>query len=62
MLTAIATSAYRVVMIATSFGVSLALSNIPGPYIGAVLSFVFLCWVNSYYCFEYVYDWVLVMV
>ncbi|KAG1756470.1 etoposide-induced protein 2.4-domain-containing protein [Suillus paluster] len=53
MLTMLATSAYRAVMILTSVIVSLALGSIPiaGPW----MSFAFMCWVNAYYCFEFVW-------
>jgi len=53
MLRAIATSAYRVVMVFTSVVVSFALSSIP--VFGRGAPFVFLCWVDSYYCFEFVW-------
>ncbi|ESK96916.1 uncharacterized protein Moror_6494 [Moniliophthora roreri MCA 2997] len=53
MIKAIATSAYRVIMVFTSVLVSFGLGNIP--YIGPVLGFFFLCWVDSYYCFEFVW-------
>jgi len=53
LLTAIATSAYRVVMVFTSVVVSFALGYIPR--IGPVASFIFLCWIDSYYCFEFVW-------
>jgi etoposide-induced 2.4 mRNA len=44
-LTAIATSAYRIVMVVTSVGVDFALRAIPG--VGPVASFVFLCWIDA---------------
>ena len=44
-LTAIATSAYRVVMVFTSIGVSFALGLVPK--IGPVASFVFICWIDA---------------
>jgi len=53
LLTAIATSAYRIVMVFTSVLVSFSLASVP--YIGNVAGFVFLCWVDSYYCFEFVW-------
>ncbi|KAJ7685033.1 etoposide-induced protein 2.4-domain-containing protein [Mycena polygramma] len=53
-LTAIATSAYRVVMVFTSVGVDFALRVIPGG-IGPVASFIFLCWIDAYYCFEFIW-------
>ncbi|KAF9264739.1 EI24-domain-containing protein [Marasmius fiardii PR-910] len=53
MIKAIATSAYRVVMVFTSLAVSFAFKSIP--YVGSVISFIFLCWVDSYYCFEFVW-------
>lgn len=46
MLTAIASSAYRVVMALTSFVLTNALSLTP--IIGPFLSFMFLSWVNAY--------------
>ncbi|KAJ7219127.1 etoposide-induced protein 2.4-domain-containing protein [Mycena pura] len=52
-LTAIATSAYRVVMVFTSVMVSFGLGLIPR--IGPVAGFVFLCWIDAYYCFEFVW-------
>lgn len=45
MVTAIATSAYRVVMVFTSVVVSFALQNIP--YIGRASGFIFMCWVDA---------------
>lgn len=53
MLTAIATSAYRVVMVFNSVVVSFALHNIP--YVGWAAGFLFLCWIDAYYCFEFVW-------
>ncbi|KAE9400777.1 hypothetical protein BT96DRAFT_965188 [Gymnopus androsaceus JB14] len=53
MLKSIATSAYRVVMVFTSVLVSFALGNVP--YAGPVLGFFFLCWLDSYYLFEFVW-------
>ncbi|KAJ4488019.1 etoposide-induced protein 2.4-domain-containing protein [Lentinula aciculospora] len=53
MLKSIATSAYRVVMVFTSLVVSFALRNIP--FVGPVLGFSFLCWLDSYYLFEFVW-------
>ncbi|KAG7092401.1 hypothetical protein E1B28_008758 [Marasmius oreades] len=53
MIKAIATSAYRVIMVFTSLAVSFAFKSIP--YVGSLLSFLFLCWVDSYYCFEFVW-------
>ncbi|THU90691.1 EI24-domain-containing protein [Dendrothele bispora CBS 962.96] len=53
MLKSIATSAYRVVMVFTSVVVSFALENIP--YVGPIVGFFFLCWVDAYYCFEFVW-------
>ncbi|KIJ44175.1 hypothetical protein M422DRAFT_168965 [Sphaerobolus stellatus SS14] len=51
MLTAIASSAYRIVMVITSFVLTNLLLLIP--VVGRFLSFMFLCWVNAYYCFEF---------
>jgi len=53
MLTMLATSAYRVVMVFTSVVVSFALGNIP--LVGPPASFGFLCWVDAYYCFEFIW-------
>jgi len=53
MVTAIATSAYRAVMVFTSVGVSFALQNMP--YVGPASGFIFMCWVDAYYCFEFVW-------
>ncbi|KAF7295062.1 hypothetical protein MIND_01044500 [Mycena indigotica] len=53
LLTAIATSAYRVVMVFTSVVVSFALGLIP--LVGPVVGFIFLCWIDAYYCFEFVW-------
>ncbi|KAF8212401.1 etoposide-induced protein 2.4-domain-containing protein [Mycena galopus ATCC 62051] len=53
-LTAIATFAYRIVMVITSVGVDFALRAIPGG-VGPVASFIFLCWIDAYYCFEFVW-------
>ncbi|KAJ7063152.1 etoposide-induced protein 2.4-domain-containing protein [Mycena amicta] len=52
-LTAIATSAYRVVMVFTSVVVSFALGLIPR--VGPAAGFIFLCWIDAYYCFESVW-------
>ncbi|KAH7912123.1 etoposide-induced protein 2.4-domain-containing protein [Hygrophoropsis aurantiaca] len=53
MLTMLATSAYRAVMVLTSIIVSFALGSIP--YAGPAIGFVFLCWVDAYYCFEFIW-------
>ncbi|KAF7304616.1 hypothetical protein MKEN_01175500 [Mycena kentingensis (nom. inval.)] len=50
-LTAIATSAYRAIMLFNSVVLSLTLQFIPK--VGPVAAFVFLCWVDAYYCFEF---------
>ncbi|ETW85470.1 hypothetical protein HETIRDRAFT_443500 [Heterobasidion irregulare TC 32-1] len=47
----LATSAYRSVMVLTSIIVSLALSYVP--LVGGSAEFLFLCWVDAYYCFEF---------
>ncbi|KAH8108159.1 etoposide-induced protein 2.4-domain-containing protein [Cristinia sonorae] len=52
-LNSIATSAYRVVMVFTSVVVSFSLGYIP--LAGPVASFIFLCWVDAYYCFEFIW-------
>lgn len=54
LLTTIASSAYRVILIVTSVSVSFALSYIP--VVGSSLSFLFTCWVDSYYCFEFAWQ------
>ncbi|KIJ68946.1 hypothetical protein HYDPIDRAFT_122851 [Hydnomerulius pinastri MD-312] len=53
MLTMLATSAYRAVMVLTSVIVSFALGSIP--YGGPVISFAFMCWIDAYYCFEFIW-------
>ncbi|KAN0076893.1 Etoposide-induced protein [Tylopilus felleus] len=53
MLTMLATSAYRAVMVLTSVIVSFALGAIP--YGGPLISFAFMCWVDAYYCFEFIW-------
>ncbi|KAI0637375.1 etoposide-induced protein 2.4-domain-containing protein [Trametes polyzona] len=53
MLNALATSAYRGVMVCTSVVVSFALAYIP--YVGPIAGFIFLCWIDSYYCFEFIW-------
>ncbi|KAK7014995.1 etoposide-induced protein 2.4-domain-containing protein [Favolaschia claudopus] len=52
-LTAIATSAYRLVMVATSVGLDFALRAVPR--VGPIASFVFLCWIDAFYFFEFVW-------
>jgi len=52
-LNSLATSAYRAVMIATCVFLSLALGYVPG--IGGVTETIFFCWVNAYYCFEFIW-------
>ncbi|KAK2460605.1 hypothetical protein APHAL10511_007075 [Amanita phalloides] len=52
LLNALAGSTYRIVMIVICLGSSFILGSIP--YIGSFASFVFLCWVDAYYCFEFV--------
>ncbi|KAF8590490.1 hypothetical protein K439DRAFT_1381895 [Ramaria rubella] len=53
MLTAMASSAYRVVMILTSITLTNVLSHIP--IVGPMAAFAFLCWMNAYYCFEFIW-------
>ncbi|KAF9476328.1 hypothetical protein BDN70DRAFT_882576 [Pholiota conissans] len=53
MLRSIATSAYRVIMVFTSVVVSFGLGKIP--LVGPTAEFIFLCWVDSYYCFEFIW-------
>ncbi|KAF9036588.1 etoposide-induced protein 2.4-domain-containing protein [Panaeolus papilionaceus] len=52
-LNSLATSAYRVIMVCTSFMVWYALSMIP--FVGHPLGFLFFCWVDAYYCFEHLW-------
>ncbi|KAH8117588.1 etoposide-induced protein 2.4-domain-containing protein [Phellopilus nigrolimitatus] len=52
-LTALATSAYRGVMICTSIAISFALAYVP--IVGNSAGFVFFCWVDAYYCFEFIW-------
>ncbi|KZT26468.1 EI24-domain-containing protein [Neolentinus lepideus HHB14362 ss-1] len=52
-LNALATSAYRGVMIVTSVALDFALAYIP--VVGPFVSFAFLCWVDAYYCFEFIW-------
>lgn len=49
----IASSAYRVILIASYLILGFLLEYVP--YIGAMLSFIYICYVNSYYCFEYLW-------
>ncbi|KAG6329129.1 hypothetical protein ID866_9960 [Astraeus odoratus] len=53
MLNMLATSAYRAVMVLTSVIVSFALGAIP--HIGPSISFAFMCWIDAYYCFEFIW-------
>lgn len=53
MLNALATSAYRTVMVLTSVIVSFGLGAIPRA--GPLISFAFMCWIDAYYCFEFVW-------
>ncbi|EFI28440.1 hypothetical protein CC1G_13973 [Coprinopsis cinerea okayama7 len=53
MLKALATSAYRIVMVFTSLLVSFGLGIIP--YVGPFAGFVFFCWIDAYYCFEFIW-------
>ncbi|KIM80806.1 hypothetical protein PILCRDRAFT_822086 [Piloderma croceum F 1598] len=53
MLTMLATSVYRFVMVFTSVVISFALGTIP--VVGPLAGFVFLCWVDAYYCFEFIW-------
>lgn len=52
-LNSIATSAYRVVMVSTSVIISFGLRFIP--LVGPSLGFAFLCWIDAYYCFEFIW-------
>ncbi|KII89010.1 hypothetical protein PLICRDRAFT_139174 [Plicaturopsis crispa FD-325 SS-3] len=53
LLNSLATSAYRAVMVLTSVIVSFALGYTP--YVGPVAGFTFLCWIDAYYCFEFIW-------
>ncbi|KAF7972653.1 hypothetical protein HWV62_17328 [Athelia sp. TMB] len=53
LLTMLATSAYRVVMVFTSIVVGFALGAVP--LVGPPLGFCFMCWVDAYYCFEFIW-------
>ncbi|KAI0050047.1 hypothetical protein FA95DRAFT_705703 [Auriscalpium vulgare] len=52
-LNSLATSAYRAVMIGTSVVLSFALGYVP--VVGRPAEFAFLCWVDAYYCFEFLW-------
>ncbi|EJD46070.1 hypothetical protein AURDEDRAFT_63550 [Auricularia subglabra TFB-10046 SS5] len=52
-LNAAAASAYRFTMLATSVAGGLFLARVP--IIGSPAATLFLCWVDSFYCFEYVW-------
>ncbi|KAH0827017.1 etoposide-induced protein 2.4-domain-containing protein [Lanmaoa asiatica] len=56
MLTMLATSAYRAVMVLTSVMVSFALGAIP--YGGPLISFAFMCWNRKLTCLEYRFIWI----
>ncbi|KAG8858526.1 hypothetical protein FRB96_005198 [Tulasnella sp. 330] len=47
----VASSAYRVILIISYLILTFMLTYVP--YLGATASFIYICWVNSYYCFEY---------
>lgn len=49
----IAGSAYRVILIASYLILGFLLEYVP--YVGTILSFIYICYVNSYYCFEYLW-------
>ncbi|PFH52432.1 hypothetical protein AMATHDRAFT_140128 [Amanita thiersii Skay4041] len=53
MLNALATSAYRFLMIFSCLLFPFVLGYVP--YVGPVMSFLFLCWVDAFYCFEFVW-------
>ncbi|EGO20993.1 hypothetical protein SERLADRAFT_452135 [Serpula lacrymans var. lacrymans S7.9] len=53
LLNTLATSAYRAVMVFTSVVVSFAIGSVP--YLGQFASFAFMCWVDAYYCFEFIW-------
>ncbi|KZT60367.1 hypothetical protein CALCODRAFT_429402 [Calocera cornea HHB12733] len=52
MLNSIATSAYRFIFLLSYLFLQLCLAYVP--LVGGPAGFVFTCWVNSYYCFEFV--------
>lgn len=53
MLNAIATSAYRVILIFSYMTISLALSYVP--IVGSTAAFIFICWIDAFYCFEFMW-------
>ncbi|KAJ1309684.1 hypothetical protein OPQ81_006448 [Rhizoctonia solani] len=53
MLNTIATSAYRVILIFSYMVISLALSYVP--IIGSTAAFIFVCWIDAFYCFEFMW-------
>ncbi|KAG8898382.1 hypothetical protein FRB99_007481 [Tulasnella sp. 403] len=46
----IASSAYRGILIASYLILTFLFEYVP--YVGTTLSFIYICWVNAYYCFE----------
>jgi etoposide-induced 2.4 mRNA len=55
LLNQIATSVYRTIMVCTSVAISFFLRMLPLPYFGTITGFLFFCWVDAYYCFEFVW-------
>lgn len=55
MLTAIATSAYRAIMVCTSVAVPFLLRMLPIPYAGEVAGVLLFCWVDAYVMLVSVY-------
>ncbi|QRW00657.1 Etoposide-induced protein 2.4 (EI24) [Ceratobasidium sp. AG-Ba] len=54
MLNAIATSAYRVILIFSYMSISLILSYVP--ILGSTAAFIFVCWIDAFYCFDFMWD------
>lgn len=52
LVTAVATSAYRAVMLGTTVVITFALGRIP--YAGAVANFFFMCWIDAYVTYRHV--------
>ncbi|CUA68216.1 Etoposide-induced protein 2,4 homolog [Bos taurus] [Rhizoctonia solani] len=52
-LNTIATSAYRVILIFSYMSISLVLSYVP--IVGSTAAFIFVCWIDAFYCFEFVW-------
>ncbi|KIL68581.1 hypothetical protein M378DRAFT_71289 [Amanita muscaria Koide BX008] len=46
-------SSHRAIMISICLASSFVLSHVP--YLGSPMSFTYLCWIDAYYCFEFVW-------